>query len=329
MKIGIIGSTGHWGIALKGLKDIGFDGAIAVAPGSQGESMERVVDACKEIGHTPRTYDEYEKLLDRFKPSVASVACLFQDHAKVGRQVLSRGINLFLEKPLALTLDDLDELRTAYEASGVHLAAMQALRYVPAMQTAWRAVREGVIGEVRLLTAQKSYRLGNRAPHFRKRDTFGGTIPWVGAHSIDLLSWFAGVPFKSVFAAHSALGNRGHDELEASALCQFIFENEVIGSTNIDYLRPSTAPSHSDDRIRVAGTEGVVEVSGGKATLMSESVDGVQELPEVKPGSLFADFIAQVRGDGLCLISAKESFRTTEACLRARESADTGRVITF
>jgi predicted dehydrogenase len=329
MKIGIIGSTGHWGMALKGLKGTGFDGAIAVAPGSQGESMAGVVEACKEIGHAPRTYDEYEDLLDRFKPTVASVACRFHDHAKVGRQVLSRGINLFMEKPLALTLDDLDALRKAYAASGVHLAAMQALRYVPAIQAAWKAVREGLIGEVRLLTAQKSYRLGNRAPHFRKRESFGGTIPWVGAHSIDLLSWFAGVPFTSVFAAHSTVGNRDHGELEASALCLFNFENQVIGSTNIDYLRPSTAPSHGDDRVRVAGTEGVVEVSGGKAVLLSESAEGAQDVPDVNPGDLFADFLAQVRGEGLCLVSAKDSFRTTEACLRARASADTGTVVQF
>src|SRR5690606_40743306 len=93
---------------------------------------------------------------------------------------------------------------------------------------------------------------------FKTRKNYGGTIPWVGSHAIDWLHWFSGEEFQAVYATHSSLYNREHGDLEVSALCQFKFSNEVMGSVNIDYLRPQNAPSHDDDRIRVAGTQGEI-----------------------------------------------------------------------
>ncbi len=329
MKIAMIGSTGHWNYAISGVEATADAQIVGAARGSQHEEMDAVMKACEKIGQGPRLFDDYRKLLDETKPDVVCASPRFKDHAEVACEVLNRKIALFIEKPVALTLEDLTRIRAAQSESGAAIMAMLGLRYSASILSAWQQVRQGAIGEVRLLTAQKSYRLNDRPDYYRKRDTYGGTIPWVGAHSVDLIAWFAGVPFKSVYAAHSTRANRGHGELEVTALCQFTLENEVLGSTHIDYCRPAKAPTHGDDRIRVAGSKGVVEARGGKAYLVSDDIDGERELPPAETMPIFADFLKQVKGEGEALISTEDSLKVTQAVLLARQSADEGRVVTF
>ncbi len=329
MKICLIGSTGHWTLAPDGLKARGADRIVGMAPGSPGETMDAPAKRCAELGHKAKVFDDCRTMLVSLQPDVVSIACRFNDHAKNAIEALHRGCHVFMEKPVALTSRDLAAVRKAHSDSGKHLSAMLALRYEPAFLAAWQAVRDGAIGEVRLLTAQKSYKLGSRPDFYKARATYGGTIPWVGSHAIDLLAWFARLPFKTVFAAHSNIGNRGHGELEATALCLFTFGNHVAGSVNLDYLRPSTAATHGDDRIRVAGTEGVIEVRDGQALLISNRRAGTQVLKHGKPRSFFGDFLKQISGRGECLVSADDAFAMTEACLLARKSADEDRLIRF
>ena len=66
--------------------------------------------------------------------------------------------------------------------------------------------------------------------------------------------------------AHSGMYNQGQwGGLEVSAMCNFVMTNEVLGSVSIDYLRPNTADTTDDDRIRIVGAEGVIEVRERKS----------------------------------------------------------------
>lgn len=268
-------------------------------------------------------------MLDTLRPDVAAVDCHFARHADIGTETLRRGIHLFLEKPLATELEELHALRLAYDASDAQLAAMHGLRYAPAFQAAWEAVQDGAIGRIRLMHAQKSYRLGQRPAIYRRRESYGGTIPWVGSHAVDWLLWFAGTEFRSVYAVHSRQDNDGHGDLEMTALCQFQMAGDIQASVSLDYLRPASAPSHADDRIRIAGTAGVIEVRDGQALLIGADNGGIQPL-ELKPQpGIFEDFVSQLLTGEACRISAEQSFAVTEACLLARASADTGQAIAF
>ncbi len=329
MKVVIIGSSGHYNYAIEGIREDKEVIIAGVAPGSEGEDVSPAYTAACKIGHMPKIYDDYRNMLDEVKPDIAVINCFFGRHATVTMQVLERGIHAFVEKPVATTFEDLKQLKEAYSLSGVYLAAMFGIRYSAHFITAWNLVKDGVVGEIRLMNAQKSYKLGQRSEFYKWRSTYGGTIPWVGSHAIDWLYWFSGEKFKSVFASHSTRYNRGHGELEVSALCHFTFSNEVFGSVSIDYLRPKQAPTHDDDRLRVVGTRGVLEVRNGRVYLINDDVEGIREVPLLPKQNIFVDFLKQVRGEGQCLVTANDSFYVTEACLKARQSADEGKVIYF
>lgn len=329
MKVCIIGSSGHYQYALDGIKVDGHCQVVGIAPGSQGESLTWMVDELSHMGMQPPIYEDYIEMLDKLKPDIAVINCYFGDHAKVTMEALERGIHVFVEKPMATTLEDLERIERAYGKSGAHLMTMLGIRYAPHFLTAWHLVQEGSIGKVRLMNAQKSYKLGSRSSFYKNRDTYGGTIPWVGSHAIDWLYWFSGERFVKVFASHSKQYNDEHGDLESTALCHFTFTNEVFGGVNVDYLRPKEAIGHADDRIRIAGTQGIIEVRDEGVYLINDRVQGPQELPLECKRQIFTDFLGWIREENKPLIDAQDSFIVTEACLRARLSADTEEIIRF
>lgn len=328
MKIVLIGSTGHAKYVVNGLKDNYEDQIMGIAPGSERENVDSLYQKLN-TEYKIKKYDDYLRMLDEINPDIAAVACHFGDHAEVVLEVLKRDIDLFVEKPIATTLSKLKEVKSAYQKNESKLAAMFGIRYKPWFLTLYKYIEEGAIGDVRLMNAQKSYRLGQRAEFYKRRESHGGTIPWVGSHAFDWLQWLSGKDFKSVFASHSTKANDDHGDLEASALCHFNLEDEVFGSVNIDYLRPENATSHDDDRIRIAGDRGVIEVLDEKVYLTNDEIEGNRELPLVDRKEIFADFLNWVKNNEQCLITAEESFKVTKAALKARKSADQAELIYF
>ncbi len=328
MRICIIGASGHYGYVLNSLDDGCPDVIVGIAPGPGGEDIAHLF---KDVNSTsrpaPRTYDCYLQMLDHEKPDMAVVNCIFGMQGKVVAEVLRRGIHVFAEKPLAADLQELADIQRLAQSPGIHLAAMMALRYERPFYTAYRLIHQGAVGELRLLQAQKSYKLGKRPSFYKDRQTYGGTIPWVGSHGVDWIHWFTGQKFVSVYASHSSKGNQGHGSLEAAALCHFELEDSIFASVSIDYLRPDGASGHGDDRIRAVGTDGILEVIESKVYLTSR-VQPCREMDlEEVPGTMFSDFAAQVQGSEKCLISKEDSLYVTKICLLTRQSADEGRVI--
>ena len=329
MKLCMVGVRGHNSYVLSGLPltDVSVAGLCTAAAGDDARGL---LTRCRDLGHEPRVWDQPAEMLDAVEPDLVSIAGPFHRHAEICVEAFRRGVHVFCEKPVALTLEQLDEVAAAREAAGVHFAAMMGLRYDPAFHTAWRAVGDGLVGEVRLLNTQKSYRLGRRAPFYQDRATYGGTIPWVGSHAVDWIRWYtSGKSFRSVYAEHSAAHNRGHGELEVSAACHFTLEEEVFASVSIDYLRPAAAPSHGDDRVRIAGSEGVIEVLGGEVILTRAGGDGDERLPAECDRQIFPDFVAAAAGRSQALLGPEDAIEMTRACLLARESADSGRIVRF
>jgi predicted dehydrogenase len=323
---GVRGHNDYIFDSLADLPDVRIVGLCAAAAGDDISPLKR---HCDDFAHEGRVYDDYAAMLDAAKPDMVSIAGPFERHAEMCTAAFERGIHVFCEKPVAMTVAEGTALEIAHRRSGVHFAAMMGLRYDPALFTARQAVAGGAVGEVRLINARKSYKLGERAEFYRHRATYGGTIPWVGSHAVDWIQWFSGAEFESVWATHSTSGNRGYGELESSALCHFTLAGDMFASASIDYFRPDTAPTHGDDRVRVVGTGGVIEVHYEHVSLINAATDGVQRLAPVCERKIFADFVAHISGDTTALIGPADTFAVTRACLLARQSADEGRVVRF
>jgi predicted dehydrogenase len=240
---------------------------------------------------------------------------------------LERKIPTAAEKPMALNLADLGRIRERLSATKTPLTMLLPMRFDSHYLAMKAIVDRGEIGEPIALSAQKSYQLGERSDWMKKRDTFGGTIPYIGIHVVDLLRFISGRDMVEAAAFHSNVGFPAYGEMENNATLSYRLDNGGTASVRLDYLRPEAAGSHGDDRLRVAGAHGVVEHQQGEVTLItgSKKPHRVTDLPQHAP--LFVDFLDAVYNNAKPLLTAEECLRVTEIMLKTRDAADQRRVV--
>jgi predicted dehydrogenase len=324
MKIAVIGCCGHSKAALDQISASNGRQILCGFAGLEEDNIAGLRRKIGELGLDAPYYKDYRELLEREKPDACIVDSVFYRHAQTAAAALSMGIATYCEKPLALDLAGLELVRKAQKSTGALLWAMQTARYDPWFYTAHSLIRQGAVGQVLMLNGQKSYTLGNRGAHYRARETYGGSIPWVAIHSIDLIHLLSGSAVETVYAVQSTKGNRGHGELESYGQIVMTMTGGVQAGINFDLLRPGSAPTHGDDRIRVAGTEGVLEVRANQLYLLDQN--GMSQPELQSPPTIwraFLDAAAGVPG----LITTESSLESTRIALLARQSADTGKLV--
>ncbi|MBP3311436.1 MAG: Gfo/Idh/MocA family oxidoreductase [Butyricicoccus sp.] len=322
IRVCIAGNSGHAATVTRALPRLPQVEIAGWCRAWDGEPMSEVLEDFQKLGLHPTEYPDYQTMVREAKPDVLVVDGQYGDHEDMTIWALEQGLHVYCDKPLALSLEGLERVRAAAEAAPGVLWAMQTARYDPWFYTAHKLIEARAVGEVRLLSAQKSYRLGTRADFFRDRVRQGGLIPWVAIHGIDFIRYMCPLPVEAVFAAHSTVGNGGYGDLEATSQLMMTMQGGVCAQVSADYLRPANAPTHGDDRVRVVGTEGVLEVRDDKVWLINADHDGVEPEPLMDVPAIFEDFIHTLEGAGLGLLDMEESFEDSRLALLARDAAD-------
>ncbi|MFT3787374.1 MAG: Gfo/Idh/MocA family oxidoreductase [Tepidisphaeraceae bacterium] len=331
-RLAIIGTRGHYATLLNELLQMSDVELCAAAHGGSGDTIAPVLAWAAEHGQTVRDFGpSWREMLDQTAPDSLIVCGPLERHAEMTCEAIERGIHVMVEKPIALTFEQLTQIRAACARNPrVHVATMMFSRYTPGFYTAARLVHDGAIGDVRLIEARKSYKLGRRGGHYLRRETYGGTILWVGSHAIDWVAWLSGQRFRSVFASHTTAHNDNHGQLERSALCHFTLDNNCFASVAIDMFRPLTAPTHGDDWARVVGTTGVLEVRPDRVDLILTDTTGSSPISvKSPPRRPLRDFVDHLNGVTQALLDVDGTLHLADACLRALQSADDGRVVRF
>lgn len=275
-----------------------------------------------------RRYTDYRRMLDQEKLDLVAVCNNNGERAAGILACLERKLHVIAEKPLAIERADLERIKKAVARAGVRLSMLLPMRFTPPYLALKQVVASGEIGEVAQIAAQKSYKAGERAAWFKKRSTYGGTIPWIGSHMVDLMRWASGREFTEVFSYQTRIGFPDLGDMENVTASLFRLDNGGAGVLRMDYFRPAAAPTHGDDRLRLAGLKGVAEYQAATGvTVMSEKEKPrvVSELPP--PGAVFVDFLESVYNGKAPALPLEDIYRVCDIVLAARDSAEQHRVI--
>lgn len=325
LRVAQIGAQGHFGDIVTGIPKVEGCSLVAVARSYPDEPVEQLKDRPAWNPDT-KIFDNYRQMLDEVKPDIAAVFAPYAHNGQVSIEAVRRGCHVISEKPLASTLEDLDTLRAERDRAKVRVTAILAMRLHPGLMAAHKAVKEGSIGEPLLISAQKSYAWGKGRPwYFKLRKNYGGSIPWVAIHAIDFIRFVSGLDFASVTARHAVKLHLDYPECEDCGALLFDMANGGQATLTFDYFRPSRAGSHSDDRLRVVGSKGVVEVRITDKTFCELITDeqGPAQLPlSDDRHNIFIDFVDSLRGVRPHFLSDDDPFRATEVALKARDAAD-------
>jgi len=326
IRLGLLGLDGHYGEILDPLKHLPDVELVAVSDADAGKA-KRVIDGAGVPSARP--YADYREMLDREQFDVIAVCNNNGERAQAILACAARKLHVIAEKPLAIHRRDLDRVRRAVEHSGIKLSMLLPMRFSSPYLAMKKVVERGEIGEVAQIAAQKSYKAGERPEWMKRRSTFGGAIPWIGIHMVDLMRWSSGLEFTEVASFQTRIGDfPGIGEMENVTGSLFRLDNGGVALLRMDYLRPETAPSHGDDRLRLAGTRGIVEYqeATGVTLLPAHGKPAVlRDLPAEQ--SVFVDFLESVYAGKPAALPLTDIYRVSDIVLRAREAAERNRML--
>ena len=322
MRMGLIGLQGHQGTVMNGARELGNVELVAVSDDSE-RKIEEAKREYRPMSTDAQGYVDWRHLVEH---AMMDVCCVCDQNGRHADQIIAlaeRNIDIITEKPLATTLDDLRRIEKTLAASKSRLTMLLTMRHDAKYVKMRQLIQDGAIGPVCQVTTQKSYRLGERPEWQRQRATLGGTIPYIGIHALDMMRWATGLDYTHVAAFHGNLGKPEMKESEDNASILLRMSNGASATARLDYLRPEAAPSHGDDRVRVAGGEGVIEIAypHNDVLLITSKRAPTRIKPEPTP-NIFADFIRAIRAGRPQRITAADAIYATEMVLKARDAAD-------
>jgi predicted dehydrogenase len=330
MRLGLIGSTGHWQTYAPALQQVHGLTLAAVAAAGPEETLGAFDHAPGLTVETHR-YEDAQKMLESERLDLVQVSARCDRIPQWTLRCLERGIPVMAEKPLAMDLPTLGELFVLARRKRTPLMPMHTMRGVPALAVVRQAVQGGAIGQPMLSFSQKSYKWGNDRPdYYRSRRTFPGLAPWVGIHAFDWLHWILGDVFISIQGIEGATVHPEFPACASHAAFLLNTKNGGIATITLDYLRTETAPTHGDERLRIAGKRGVIDTAlvERKVILIADN-RAPQALGLTPQPDLFTRFVRSLRGEGTPPLTLQEGCRITEIALKAQQAAESRQIVSL
>ncbi|MBR2441652.1 MAG: Gfo/Idh/MocA family oxidoreductase [Clostridia bacterium] len=180
--------------------------------------------------HGGKAYKNYEEML---KDSDLDAVCICTPsgfHAENAIQALQSGKHVVLEKPMALTVEETDEIIRVCEQTGKYLTVISQLRFSEDILQVKNWVKEGVFGKIVLCDLYMKYwrSKGYYEGTWKGTKKFdgGGALLNQGIHGVDLLEYIVG-PVRNL---QSKIKTLVHDiEVEDTAVALLEFENGALG----------------------------------------------------------------------------------------------------
>lgn len=185
-------------------------------------------------------FHDWQEALEKAPVTAALIASPAPFHVPAAIELAARGIDLLIEKPLSLSLEGIDELRSVVVEKGVRAAVAFVYRALPALQRMREAVRSGRFGAVVQVQVQSGqhfpfYRPAYRDIYYANPAMGGGAIQDMMPHHINAVEWIAGPVTRVVAdAAHAVL-----EGVEVEDTVNFITRHgKVLGSFTANQHQP-------------------------------------------------------------------------------------------
>lgn len=338
MRAGLLG----WGL----LSTAGINDALVNGIGLAGRS-EVVAVASRDRGRAeafaarkgiPTAYDNYERLLDDPAVDVVYVPLPNSLHGEWTVRAAQRGKHVLCEKPLVITLPQLDEVEAAAKTNGV--TVFEALMHLhhPQNRRLAELASSGRLGEIRQMSSWFGYFLppGDDEGGIRLRPDLGGGALWdVGIYPVALLLATAqlGLPVEVM-----ALQRLGESGVDVELVGQMRFRSGALAQVSCGFGTPYRQGAV------IAGTDAMMEVAdpwipgmrnrtepGPDSKILLTDRDGSQEtivIPSANPWQAEVEAMERCvleQADPIVPLSLSRTFLT--AMLAIRASAESGQPV--
>ena len=210
-----------------------------------------------------KRYTSYKELIDNHpEVQLISIATDSGMHAEIALYCIDHGINIIIEKPIAMSIEDADEIIKRSDERGVKVSACHQNRFNIAVQKMREALESGRFGK---LSHGSIHVRWNRNKEYYEQATWrgkwgsdGGALMNQCIHGIDLFRWMLGDEIEEVYGVTC---QQYHDYLEAEdvGLAVVKFKNGAIGTIEGTV---NVYPKNLEETLYLFGESGTVKLGG-------------------------------------------------------------------
>ncbi|MEA3400265.1 MAG: Gfo/Idh/MocA family oxidoreductase [Armatimonadota bacterium] len=195
--MGVIGCGGIAGAHLPAYEAVDELRTVAVC-----DIDEEAARRAAEAHDVPAVYTDWGDLLGDEAVDAVSVLLPHHLHRDAAVAAAEAGKHVLCEKPMAVSLQEADDMIAAAEAAGVVLMIAQILRFRQANIRARELIGEGAVGEVRNVLRRRLGRSeGFRSEWARRPEEAGGWVLYgYGSHEVDMILWLTQAGATDVYA---------------------------------------------------------------------------------------------------------------------------------
>lgn len=308
-------------------------------------AMDDKIIKFKLDGDKVKKFTDYHEMIMSVKPDLVSICTESGKHAQIALDCIAQGINLIIEKPIALSIKDADAIIKAAKENNVKVSACHQNRFNKSVMKIREALEQRRFGRLFYGTAHIRW---NRGREYYDRALWRGTWEQDGGalmnqciHNIDLLRWMMGNEVTEVFAYTDKL-NHPYIQAEDLGIALVKFAN---GSYGIIEGTTDVYPKNLEETLYIFGEKGTVKAGGQSVNVIEEwrFSDLLDDPEEVKATyhenppnvygfghtALFADVIEAIREDREPKVNAEDGKRALELVLAIYKSAAEGKPIKF
>ena len=242
------------------------------------------------VGADLASSDNY-KVISHPEVDVVIVSTPEHEHAEPILQALDLGKPVFVEKPLALTMEDADKIVEAVEKSGVELRVGYSRRHDRRWMLAKEQIVQGRLGNV-LGIQSRVYNTRAQMMEILKRSPEATPVLDALTYYVDMTCWYLeGIRPVEVVARGNAkifkaMGYSAHDVTWAI----ITYENDAVVNIGCFYALPAKYPTYGQSaRLEILGDEGVIVLDMDNKDSFLFTDNGVPHayVPDHKVNALF------------------------------------------
>lgn len=327
LRIGVIG-LGWFGEihcdAIVGIPSLELTGLCTRTP-------SRLQELSRKYG-VDKTFTDYNEMLADPDIDAVSIVTMWDQHTEPTLAALDAGKHVFLEKPMAHTVEDCRRICDAAESAAGHLMVGHICRFNPRYAMAKQQIDAGGIGRILSLSSRRNI------PAAWTPEILNKIGPIIGdaIHDTDLMLWFTGARVVSAYAQTVDLRGKKYPDVGQT---MYRFDNGATATLETVWCMPEKTPYAIDERMNITGSEGFVQIQDTFPNLGICTAEGFSspdttywpQLHGATGGALREElsyFARQcLRGEAPSIITPRESMQAVEAALAAEESARTGEVV--
>ena len=219
----------------------------------------QVAEAVKEKYNAKYAFDNYEAILAQDEIEAVYIASPVFFHKEQAIAAAKAKKHILLEKPVALTVEDAEEIKKVCEENGVKISIGFLMRFHGYHQRIKEIIAEGKIGDIVSMRGQFTCWYPDIEGAWRQKKSMsgGGALVDMGIHVIDLLQYLSGLKAKEVIAFNQTQ-TFSYEVDDSSALVMKMC-NGSTAFVDSNFNIPDAA---SVAKLEIYGTKGSIVASG-------------------------------------------------------------------